>query len=639
MGGKQNPFFVCILTDCFKHCVKKSGHFATVLALLLALPALAGGADAGALKQQARRLALAAEPGWLALLHYKSSWLSGEPHSQADDAAFFLSMQGARDAQAEMDADLEAFLQPPVKGQVHAQCRFPARWHWLKQRLSLGAAHDVACFRLQVFLDDMAADHLTLVFPSMYLNNPGSSFGHTFLRFDASGKSVLFSPTLNYAAHVDHSDSLPVYIYKGLFGGYDGIFITRQYYETVEEYSNLENRDIWEYRLDLSPADIRQLARHIWEVRGLRFDYYFLRENCAYRLLALLDAVRPEWALTGDDAFPLYAIPVDTVRALDRAGVIVSRHFRPSLATRIQQFYRREPPRLTDLAVRLSAGEASGNRLATLDEAQQAAVLTQAYRILLFDGRSDTSLAQTLLSRRSRLDVADVDSVPAVAPAPPESGHGSRRLAVGGGEENGEAVVTLRFRPAFHDLLDDVRGFAPGAEINVLDGQVDYRIDSNDWRLRSLRLFNIVSISPQTPWSAPLSWRVDLEVDRLASSQRASRTYFSAGGGVGKSYQAGFFTPYAFALSGLQLSGGFERNHRWSAGLQLGTLIGTDFGQGRLEVEWTRTLTGFDDARRRRQAGWQFGLAANHALRFRYIDTHHDFFDERRWELVWLHYF
>lgn len=275
-------------------------------------------------QQQASIKQLASKPTWLALLHYKQEVLSGDFLSQSDDSAFFLSERGKTDPKAELLANLNAFLSPPQD--KHPQCLFPARWHWLKQQLAIeDNAYDVICPKLNSWLQRAASDQLTLVFPAMFLNNPGSMFGHTFLRFDNSQKSTLLSYALNYAAKVDPADGFLSYAYNGLFGGYHGVFATRPYYETVQLYSDTENRDIWEYQLDYSIDEITQLLRHVWEVTDIKFDYYFLNENCSYRLLSLLDAVKPEAKLSSIKNFPVYAIPVDTVRVLDDAGLISER--------------------------------------------------------------------------------------------------------------------------------------------------------------------------------------------------------------------------------------------------------------------------------------------------------------------------
>ena len=65
------------------------------------------------------------------------------------------------------------------------------------------------------------------------------------------------------------------YITKGLFGGYLGYFSVKQYYKTIFEYGNMENRDIWEYDLNLTKEETMKLFNHLWEMQGIGSYYYF----------------------------------------------------------------------------------------------------------------------------------------------------------------------------------------------------------------------------------------------------------------------------------------------------------------------------------------------------------------------------
>ncbi|HAU15905.1 MAG TPA: hypothetical protein DCS92_19455, partial [Gammaproteobacteria bacterium] len=101
-----------------------------------------------------------------------------------------------------------------------------------------------------------------------------------------------------------------------------------------KEYSRIENRDLWEYNLNLTPAETRTMISHLWELRDVIFDYYFFDENCSYRLLELLEVARPGTSLR--DEFGARAIPIDTVRAVIDGGFVASVTYRPSVATQLE---------------------------------------------------------------------------------------------------------------------------------------------------------------------------------------------------------------------------------------------------------------------------------------------------------------
>ena len=279
----------------------------------------AGDAYLQELMAQAHAAGLAADPEWLALVHYRANLILPGVTGQADDPDFYLASDGKTDPGAELDATLRAFFAPAVVETdtvQHPQCRFIARYEWLKRSLHFDPQRlpPQSCKRFRKWRAALNASALTLVFPSAYINNPSSMFGHTLLRVDAPNqdeRTRLLAYAVNYAVG-STTDNGMMFTLKSLVGAYPGLFSISPYYVKVKEYSDMENRDIWEYRLNFTQEEIDRLLQHAWELGPTRFDYYFFDENCAYYLLSLFDVARPSLALT--DGFRGWVIPVDTVR-------------------------------------------------------------------------------------------------------------------------------------------------------------------------------------------------------------------------------------------------------------------------------------------------------------------------------------
>src|SRR4030095_4167889 len=98
---------------------------------------------------------------------------------------------GKIDPQRELEATLTAFRGPPVpldpnrlEQSQHPQCRFPARWAFLKQALAIDPARfpDQPCPMYGRWRQARAAEKVSLIYASAYLNSPASMYGHTFLR-------------------------------------------------------------------------------------------------------------------------------------------------------------------------------------------------------------------------------------------------------------------------------------------------------------------------------------------------------------------------------------------------------------------------------------------------------------------------
>jgi hypothetical protein len=507
----------------------RAGARLVLLGCLLAVaPATAATDPVTALLQQANALDLARHPAWLALLHYRPGRLGAGGSSEADAPEFFLAPNGARNPAAELEATLRSLFAPADatgRDGTHPQCSFIARYRWLREALDIdpNLLPEQPCPAFAAWREAIAPVSVTLVFPEAYMNNPSSMFGHTLLRFDtveAGQRRDLLAYAANFAA-VTADDGAVAFAWKGIFGYYPGLFSLMPYYEKVREYGDWEQRDLWEYELDLAPAEIERLLEHLWETRGIRFDYYFFDENCSYRLLRLLEVARPALDLTS--RFRTWAIPADTVRAVAvDAGLVRSVAFRPSATTELrhQAGYLTRDER--QLAIRLARGKASptDTAVSALPEERRAAVLTvghDALRSAYVGGveQRETSLARarSLLLARSRLAVAGSEIPPAPAPATrPDQGHGTARAVVGGGVRHERPFVEFGARPAFHDLLDPEGGYTAGAQIDFLNVRLRVYADDGEVRLQRLALLDIVSLAPRDDIFRPISWRFDTNV-------------------------------------------------------------------------------------------------------------------------------
>lgn len=287
----------------------------------LLAPCLAQGAPyLDELIGRSRELRLSESREWHRLMHYTSNLITPGVHGLADARRFYLAPDGKTNPQSELEATLASFFSDVQETDTkqNPQCAFIARYHWLDSRLSFDPVrmHRQPCRRFREWRETLNPLGVTLIFPTAYINNPSSMYGHTLLRIDAKDqdeKTRLLGYAINYAANTDETNGVAFAI-NGLFGGYPGTFSIMPYYLKVREYSDMENRDVWEYELNLSPEEVDRLLMHAWELGPIYFDYYFFDENCSYYLLELLEAARPDLDLTSK--FRWWAIPSDTVREI-----------------------------------------------------------------------------------------------------------------------------------------------------------------------------------------------------------------------------------------------------------------------------------------------------------------------------------
>lgn len=624
-----------------------------LLCSLLAQPARANANDyLDELVQRARSADLATRAEWHALLHYRPNMLARGVTSQADDPKFFNAPSGKTDPEAELAATLAAFFseREETDKTQNPQCAFIARYQWLKTELKFDPARlpERTCPRFRAWREALDPQALTLVFPAAYLNNPSSMFGHTLLRIDAAAQteqSRLLGYAVNYAAATDETNGA-LFAFKGIFGGYGGLFSLAPYYMKVKEYSDLENRDIWEYELNFTPAEIDRLLMHAWELGPIYFDYYFFDENCSYHLLSLLDVGRPGLRLT--DRFQWWVIPADTVRAVADVPELVRRTvFRPAAATRLRHRLQAMAPDLRAQVMVVAAGKRAPDaaEVAQLSPTQRADVLETAYEYVRYEvaagkrpAKPAAALSRELLLARSRVDAPRQEpSVPAPS-ARPEHGHKTARAALGGGSEDGREFYELKWRPAYHDILDPDAGYTAGAQINFVDLHLrQYR--DRDLQLEQLTLIDIVSLAPRDRFFRSLSWKVATGVDRIRRTQDDDGLVYRVAGGPGWVRGDAGALIYGFVDADIVVGGALVDNHSVGVGASIGTLLA--FGNyGKLHVFARGLDYRLGDRHRLGEAGAEYRVPISraHALNFKWTTT--DEFGEHRplWSVA-LHWY
>ena len=569
-----------LMNRCFVACL------ALVLVAAASVQARADADYLTELRSRARSINLAADPQWLALGYWMPVLLGPGAASLIDNPAFFLAGDGMRDPAAELDATLAAFFAPPGEdADAHPQCVKVARYRWLKQQLTFDPQRlpERPCPAYRKWLDSIEPGSVSLIFPAAYLNNPSSMFGHTLLRFDppkARARSALTAHTAHFAAD-NQGEQGVLFALKGLTGFYQGYFAVMPYYEKVTQYSDIENRDIWEYQLDLKPDQIELMLASLWEVNLQPIDYYFLSTNCSFVLLALLNVARPDLQLP--NAFPVYAIPVDTVRAaIEDTGLMRSAAFRPSQRTQIASAWNELGAGSRAIALALASGKIGPEdpELAALGATQRARVLELAQSYLQYRIETGEISRSEMAPRSIALLRARARLVEAPPPAPvtepatrPEQGHHSARLAVGAGMTGDRPFAEVALRPAYHDLLDPLGGYVPGAAIDFLDVHLRW-YESAVPSLDSATLVGIESLTPRDALFRALSWRARLGVDRWRDSgSRPGDIVGTAGGGAGPAWSVGeSLRIYGFVDAALLADGHWPDGRLFTVGPAAGIL-------------------------------------------------------------------
>lgn len=499
--------------------------------------------------------------------------------SEVSSNGYFLAADGSQNIKNELNADIQALFLTAEPNQS-IRCKFPARSQWLMQQLNIQASQlpDVACPEFEQWFEQIKPDKVTLIYATDFMGNPSSMFGHTLLRLDPKNQQQLnlVSYAVNYAATVKGEDNWS-YAWKGLTGQYPGEYSLMPYYRKVKEYGDFESRDLWEYQLNLSPEETQFLVKHIWEMQKVSFPYYFVSDNCAYRLLGLLDLVRPQSHLK--QKFSYAAIPIDTIKAIDQDNLITATVYRPALETQLLSQAQQHGRSLARQAhtVALAEPQQMPDLLKTYTEIDRAKILEMAYDdlYLQFVARQvSQEFAQPrfrqLLGLRSQLEVAKQRREPKPPRVNPVEGHSARNWSLDSGTVQGDSFVQIGHRQAYHDLRDPQGGFRIGTQLLFLDGAAQWR--EHELKLEHLDLFTVNSYNPITPFKTPLTWGFNLAWQQEAVSQGSFSEHeqhgvFSIKGQSGYTLADADRQHLCYAELQTQLQAGQALNRGWRVGL------------------------------------------------------------------------
>lgn len=554
---------------------------------------------------------------WHTLMHYKRNMFFAL-ESQADGDGFFFAEDGKYNPKAEMIASILALAADETK-----QCLFPARFKYLKKVFKIDS-RPAECKDYKWWRENLPFHSVTMIFASYYANNPASIFGHTFMRINSSDKKSISDYGIDFSALTD-TDSGVEFAVRGIFGGYIGQYNMKPYYMKMNEYIENENRDLWEYDLNLTTEQIDRLLDHVWELqKNTYFDYYFFRENCSYQLLTLLEVANPEWHLS--DEFDLETIPVDSVKAITRTkGAVKEVHYRPAfkktVAQRLESLTSLERTQMKSiLSEEVKPSEVSSARVL---EAATAQLRYERFEEKNFTPEQEALLKATLIQRAKvggKVEYPDVKDTLPVNKLRPDLSHDSQKYSFTYGNNSSFGRYgELTLRASLHDLLDPTNGFPAASQIEM--SRWKFRSQGSDnLYLEELKFADAFSLFPVTKDEFQWSWRVAGRSYRVndGSCERCLSHHFRSGGGIATAVTTDMIL---YSLINLSAEAGrrLHKGYRIAPGVVAGTVwtIAENF-KFQYEFELNRDLNRAEFMRHNRlvhEAGLSFSHNLVHELR------------------------
>jgi hypothetical protein len=443
---------------------------------------------------------------------------------------------------------------------------------------------DVACREYSDWAQLDSVDSISMVFATGHFKNPASFFGHNFLKLNSKGgESYLLDPSINFGAKIPPNENPLFYLAKGIGGVYDAQFTREPFYRFLAKYGEQDLRDIWEYRLDLSPHQRHLIIAHLWEVKDAVFPYYFFRENCAYQIASVLGII------TNTEFVPQYlpwAMPITVFDRMmnapaDQQALVTQVDFYQSRRTEFQNRFAKSTAAEKRLITRYSNDETVLNTesFEALPRDRQIWLIDTLldyvhYRIREDDLLSDKERQRQLLLARLKFGTGAKQEVEVKPPVAPHLGQRPGIISLGAvnryidSDRNNAAqrLGVLKIRPAYYDFLGLPYGRKPYSSFTVLDSTFTFSDDNV--KLERIDLVNVSSLSTNHTGiknDKALSWHARIGNERLSNTCKDCQAWL-LDWEIGKSFRVGQRL-VAFAVAGARLQE--NRQGRGFGGLQL----------------------------------------------------------------------
>ncbi len=585
---------------------------------------------------------------WHSLMHYEPHW--GGFESRADAVSFFFAKEGKYKPLQELKASYQAFKKRALVKDLNndPRCRFPARFEYIKKNLDPGLENAI-CPDFEQWISSLDPQTLSLVYTSSFPNNPASTFGHTFIKIvskksaaiqNAKGnnkKLDLLDYYVGFSAQI--ADPNPIeYIIKGLTGGFPGKFEMGPYYLKVNEYNNMESRDLWEFQLNFTVEQTRRMLAHIWELsRNTHFDYFFMDENCSSLLLKIFEVGRPDWQLL--HPWTMTVPPPETIKPLAEInGAIKAIHFRPSLFKRFRHQYNF----LTSLQkkryhqVIQKKVDVKDIKDPYLIEVAMGNFMVAKKKDPIKFKREDQRFYTQLLIQRSRLPIIDNTEFDRVtSDSRPDLSHGDNLVAIGMGAVKDSLFQEIWLRPFLHDFLSHDIGQPQYSHIEGFSAKLRYYFEKNKLKnklqLDELTVLSIGSLFPSTEFSRKFSYDAGLTLFTPDDLNCLDCRSWRLQGRGGHAFELIADSLLLYALGGAQVEYNdlFNHNFRYGPNARLGVhfkgrryrnhfFIDSFWDLGQHERLKFHQVTHFDQS---------LSLGRNKELRLEmsFYQNHHDF--------------
>lgn len=469
------------------------------------------------------------QPTWLALTHTDGA------QTRLRDSKLILTGEAFTPA-SELMRTIEVLYNS--QNPTAEQCALPARNEWISKQLGIEPASLNHCLDLTQYLARAPVDEVAVVYASENISQPSSTMGHILIKIEGEDQD---------GNHREHAVSffteirgfnVPRIAYESLIAGKKGYFSLTPYDKKAQAYLAGEQRNIWEYQLDLTAEQKRLIQFHIWELKTANPTYFFDSYNCATLTNFVLATAAPALLVHGTH----FLSPLDVVKGVYQRGLVRQVVVTPSSKWKVRMISG-SLSREVNRAVKHSVESGSVGELPVMrSDEQQFLVdsLARAYSDFLYEQglRKPAAWSEYSLQLDEReasvkeTYVVDLSRYknPLATPRDGQWYGGAYRF-------DHENYLKVGLLPVSHTLADDNRQFFSETELRLADISILVATESGDIKLNEFQLISASSFLPRNEFTGGLSgrFRVGLEPHYDGTLQR--RIAGNIAGGLGATFE------------------------------------------------------------------------------------------------------
>lgn len=463
---------------------------------------------------------LSASPTWGSLLHISNK------NTHIKDPGFLLTKN-----EFTPEGELRATLNY-LYSSNQAVCRFPARYLWLKKQLNLPPLNIEKCGELIEFEQKAPIESIYLIFASENISQPSSMMGHLLIKISGIVGEERKDHAISFYTSID-GINLPKIIYQSLISGKKGYFSLSPYSEKLFRYNNIENRNIWEYKLELDSYQKKLLQYHFYELKQTQLTYFFDDYNCATLIQFML-------SITSNKFFSqtlFGTTPIDVIKQAQQHNMVLTSELIPSPKWKLRMLDENIKNN-TRKKIKISVKNKKTSYLQTITDKKEqflAYEIMESY-VQLKSTEFDEKFKDNLITEKNNIEDFNIDLKNYKSPlkSPLDS-----QISIGASKFIDENFLFITLLPASHKLEDNNNQYFGETELTLGSITLAASTESDEFFIDSINVYGVKSLMPHNYFSGGLSGSFNIGTEQQLNKKWETHTKGFIDGAIGKTYSLG----------------------------------------------------------------------------------------------------